>query len=249
MYTYGLTESECPMIPWATTYSPVCHSGSRYSPNPSQENLISGLRLAQMWNVPRLFHYSLDHFRRQFIAQKIHPAIVLAVARENGIPSLIRPAVESLAKPTASLHSWCCDVAITQYVQVEEISAIARMKERLYNARLAILDVPPVTHGGNCVDTVGCGIVWGHYWNVRVGGKVRKVYDGTLSHQLWFIRSELLTSQIPGMTKSCRVMTVDKVGMNSCWSSNRQIVDGAVGHLMVVERLPDWSGVDSNGNN
>jgi hypothetical protein len=119
----------------------------------------------------------------------------------------------------------------------------------LYNTHLAILNVPPVTHGGDCVDMVGCGIVWGHYWNIRVGGKIQKVYDRTLSHQLWFIQSELLTSQLHGMTKSCHIMTVDKVGMNSCRSSDRQIVDGAVGDLIVVECLPDWSGVDSNGDN
>jgi hypothetical protein len=72
---------------------------------------------------------SLNQLRWQFIVQKIHPAIVHAITSKNGIPSLIRPAIKSLVKSTASLHSWCCDIAITQYVQVEEIGAIARMKE------------------------------------------------------------------------------------------------------------------------
>ena len=90
---------------------------------------MAGIRLAQMWNVPRLFRYSLDHFKRQFHAGNIHPAVVLAIAQENGIPSLIKPAVEALAEPPMTLLSWCSEDKILCYVQVEEVSAIARMKE------------------------------------------------------------------------------------------------------------------------
>lgn len=209
-----------------------------------------GIRLAQMWNVPRLFHYSLDHFERQFKAEKIHPAVVLAIARENGIPSLIRPAIEALAEPTASLHSWCCDVEVLRYVQVGEIGAIARMKERLYNARVAILDVPLVTHRTSCTDSVSCEIVWDAYWNAKVGRKARRLYDGSVAHQLWFIRSsDVLGAKVPGMDLACLAATIDKVGSNLCWFSDRQIIEGAVRHLMIPERFPDWCGVNSDVRN
>jgi len=200
-----------------------------------------------MWNVPRLFRYSLDHFRRQFLAGNIHPAVVLAIARENGIPSLIKPAVEALAEPTTSLHSWCCEGKILRYIQAEEIGVIARMKERLYDTRLAILDVPPVIHGDDCTDIAGCALLWEHHWYASVGKKVRKFHDGTISHQLWFIRStEVLRAEIPGMKKLCLAKTVESVADNWCWYSDKRIVDGAIEYLMVTERIPDWSGVGGN---
>lgn len=199
-----------------------------------------GIRLAQMWNVPRLFNYSLDHFKRQFHAGAIHPAVVLAIARENGIPSLIRPAVEALAEPTATLLSWCARDDVLCYTQVKEVSAVARMKERLYTARLSILDVPPVVHGSDCVDTGSCAVVWEHYWHTRIGKKVRKLDDGAVANQLWFIRSDILGANIPGMRQSCLTTTVEKVGENPCWYADRMIIDGAILYLMVTERVPDW---------
>lgn len=66
--------------------------------------------------------------------------------------------------------------------------------------------------------------------------------DGEVSHQLWFIQSEILRVQIPGMRQSCLTMTVDKVGASSCWFSDRQIIDGAIAHLMVTGHVPDWCG-------
>lgn len=203
-----------------------------------------------MWNVPRLFHYSLDHFKRQFDARKVHPVIVLAIARENGIPGLIKPAVEALAEPAVSLHSWCCNNDTLRYTtQVDEVSAIARMRERLYAARLSILDVPPAIHGKDCADVGGCGMVWEHYWHTRVGKKIRRLFDGAVSNQLWFIRSDILRTQIPGMRQSCSTMTVEKVGAHSCWYVDRQIIDSAIEYLIVDERVPNWHvGLSSDSN-
>jgi hypothetical protein len=151
------------------------HFGISYEPNPPQEELIAGIRLAQMWNAPRLFHYSVDHFKRQFGDRKIHPAVVLAVARANGIPSLIKPAVKALADPEVTLYSWGCNSEILCHAAVEEVGAIARMRERLYTARLAILDVPPVSHAVDCANAVGCAQAWERYWHMVVGKKIRKL--------------------------------------------------------------------------
>jgi hypothetical protein len=245
MHISGMTECKFG-IAQAQSYRAYHFDDRRYNLNPSKEELIMGIRLAQMWNVPRLFNYSLDHFKRQFRSGMIHPAVVLAVARENEIPSLIRPAVEALAEPAATLTSWCSKDEILSYTGVKEVSAIARMKERLCAARLSILDVPPVTHGVNCGNVVGCAAAWEHYWLTEVGRKICRLDDDTISHQLWYIRSEILKVQIPAMSLSCLITVVDTVGANLCWFADRRIIEGAVLHLMVTERIPNWNGHDGN---
>ena len=219
-------------------------TNASYRPDPPQEELIGGLKLAQMWNAPRLFHYCVDHFTRKFNNRKIHPAVVLAVARANGVPSLIKPAVKALADPDATFHSWSCEGEILRYVAVEEMGAIARMRERLQAARLTVLDVPPVTHAADCNDAAGCAQGWERYWYIVVGKKVRKLYDGTATHQLWYIRSvDVLQGEVPSMGKMCLRMTAERVAGNSCWFSDDSIIDGAVEYLMVPERIPDWPGL------
>ena len=203
---------------------------------------MAGIRIAQMWNVPRLFNYSLDHFKRKFKDGTIHPAVVLGVARQNGIPSLIQPAVEALASPAMSLSSWCSQEELLCYVGVFEVSAIARMKEQLYIARLSLLDVPQALHGKDCPNATNCRVAWESYWLMQVGKKIRRLLDDGISHELWFIRSEILRAQVDGMRQSCVAMTVDAVGGNKCWEAHKQIVDGATRYLMVVERVPDWMG-------
>lgn len=199
-----------------------------------------------MWNVPRLFHYSLDHFKRKFSTQAIHPMIVLAIARENGIPSLIKPAVEALAESKISLHSWCSDDSVLQYTRVKEVSAIARMKERLYVTRLSILGIPPTIHGKGCVDMVNCRASWERYWNMEVAKRVRKLVDGAIFNELWLIRSDILKAQVLGMGKVCLTATVDKVGSHNCWYADREIIEGAVKCLTVDERVPDWRGTSGD---
>jgi len=170
-----------------------------------------------MWNVPHLFHYSLDNFKHQFNARNIHPMIALTIAQENGIPSLIKPAVEALAEPAISLHNWCCDNNILEYTtQVDEVRAITRMREQLYAMCLSILGVPPVIHGKDCTDMAGCRMVWEHYWYARVGKKIRRLFNGVVSNQLWFICLDILRTQIPGIKQSCSTMTVENVGAHSC---------------------------------
>lgn len=213
-----------------------------YNLNPSQDNLIQGIKVAQMWNVPRLFHYSLDHLKRQFNSEKIHPAVILAVARKNGIPALIEPAVEALA--AIPLHGWCCDGEILRHVEVEELGVIARMKEKLHLIRLTLLDVPPAIHDDGCVNRAGCTRAWELYWHMAVGRKLRQL-DGAISHRLWWIRSEdVVKAQVLGMGLACLTGTVTRVGDNPCWFSEIRVIEGAVGHLMVSERIPDWPGIN-----
>lgn len=224
--------------------APQTHlTDTSYRPDPPPEELITGLRLAQMWNAPRLFHHSLDHFRRQCTAGTIHPAIALAVARANGIPSLIKPAVKALADPGFPLHSWSCDSAILRYTTVEEVGAIARMKEKLCAARLTILDVPPVHHAPDCTSEAVCAQAWAWYWTVTVGKKVRRLWDDSIPNQLWFIRSkDVLEAEVPGMGVLCLRITAEHVARHSCWFSDDRIINGAVNYLMVPERVPEWSG-------
>lgn len=194
-----------------------------------------------MWNVPRLFNYCVDHLRRKAEDEAIHPAIVLAVARATGLPFLIKPAVRRLAESKCSLHSWCCEHEVLQYITVEEVGAIARMKERLYMARLAFVDVPPATHGANCTDTAVCTQAWNHYWHTVVGKKLRKLDDGSVSHQLLCIRTtDVVYGQVPEMGDSCRRLTTEKVASHDCWFADDAIIKGAVEYLMVPERIPDW---------
>ena len=218
------------------------HFNLSYNINPSQDDLIQGIHVAQMWNVPRLFDYSLDHLKRQFTSKKIHAAVVLAIARKNGIPALIKPAVEALANPAVPLHSWCGIGEILRHVDVEEVSAIARMRERLHLVRLALLDVPPVIHDGGCANTGGCARAWKLYWNTKIGKKLRR-QDGEVTHQLWWIRSQdVVKAQVVGMGIGCLTRTVTTVASNECWFAETRIVDGATNYLMVTERVPDWLG-------
>ena len=222
--------------------------GISYNLNPSQDNLIQGIRVAQMWNIPRLFHYSLDHLKRQFDSGKIHPAIVLAVARRNAIPTLIKPSVEALASPTLPLNSWCCDDEILRHMEIGEFGVIARMKVKLQLVRFALLDVPPVIHGEGCIDMGGCAGAWELYWYMKVGKKLRRL-DGEISHRLWCIRSEdVIKAQVPGMGIACLTETVIRVGDNPCWFSETRVVEGAINRLMVHERIPDWEWPNSGTN-
>ena len=172
--------------------------------------------------------------------------IALAIARENGIPSLIRPAIEALAESKVSLYSWCSDNSVLQYTGVKEVSTITRLKEHLYLTRLSLLDLPPAIHSKCCVDVAKCRAGWERYWNVEVARKVRKLVDGSVSNELWLIQSNLLRAEIPGMGRDCLMATVDKVGHHHCWYADSEIVDGAVECLMVDECLPDWRGVGSD---
>ena len=200
-----------------------------------------------MWNVPQLFHYSLDHLK-QWFETKIYLLVMLTVAQVNGIPCLVKLVVRALAGADIPLCSWCSDLEILCYAQVEGVGLITRMKEQLYYARLAFLAVPLVTHGGDCTDTSSCRVVWEFYWSVNVGRRIRVLDDATVSHELWFIRSEILKAQIPGMTESYCTMTVNGVAANSCWFSEDSILAGAIEHLMVAERVPDWQGVNGSGD-
>ena len=119
------------------------------------------------------------------------------MARSNGVPSLIRSAVKALAVPDVTLHSWGCKEEILRYVAVEEVAAIARMRERLLTARLAILEVPPVNHAADCTDMGSCVQAWEYHWNTVIRKKIWKLHDGTSYYQLWYIRSmDILQAEV-----------------------------------------------------
>ena len=159
----------------------------RCNPDPLLEELITGIRLVQMWNVPHLFYYSLNYFKYQFDTKAIQPMIALAITQENGIPSLIRPAIEALAELKVLLYSWCSDNSAFQYTGVKEVSAITRPKEHLYLTHLSLLGLPPATHSKCCVDVAKHRAGWEQYWNVEVTKKVWKLVDGLVSNELWLI--------------------------------------------------------------
>ena len=117
------------------------------------------------------------------------------------------------------------------------------MKEKLYSARLAILDVPPVSHTNDCTSQPHCAQAWAWHWHATVGKKLRKLYDDTVTHQLWYIRlTDVLQAEVPGMGLLCLRITAELVAHNACWFSDDRIVGGAVDYLMVPERVPEWSG-------
>lgn len=205
-----------------------------------------GLSLAQMWNVPRLFHYSLDHLQRQFHDRQIHPAIVLAIARRNCIPSLIRPAVESLGEAGCTLASWTSDEGILRYMTSLEIGIISQMKEELYLARNSLLDTPRVLHSSECIDASGCELIWEYFWNAVIAKKVGRLADGRACHRLLYIRVyDLLGAKIEEMNEDCRNATLKKIGGHSCWFAEVGIMDAAAERLMVLEHIPEWQGISA----
>ena len=124
----------------------------RYEENPSQAYLINAISISRSWSIQHLFGYTFDHFRHQFLQGRIHPAIVLGIARKYGIPNLIAPAVRALVRLSVPLASWCINPEILRHNTLEDITMISRMKEKLWLARTALCKVPPVTHNlGLCL--------------------------------------------------------------------------------------------------
>lgn len=210
----------------------------RYDQHPTQEDLINAISISWQWSVHSLYGYAIDHFRRQFLVEQIHPAVVLGVSRRFGISDMIESAVNRLARLEIPLSSWSTDPNIICHVSVEELGTISRMREKLLFARFALCAVPPVSHGDTC-PTKGrgaCAAAWREFWMAVVVPKLCSI-DGDIDNQLWWIRSSCVAkAKVEGMTHMCEEMTIEEVISNAGWRAETRISDGAVKALMVPER-------------
>ena len=180
----------------------------------------------------------MDHFRRQFLLDRIHPAVVLGVSRRFGIPNMIEGAVLRLARIDLPLSSWATDPNIIRHISVDEMGTIARMREKLLLARFALCTVPPVSHDDACPTKVraACSAAWREFWMAVVIPKLCTV-DGHINNELWWIRgNSVAEAKVEGMTRMCREMTVQEVIPSAGWRAETRITDGAVRVLMVPER-------------
>jgi hypothetical protein len=206
--------------------------------DPSQESLIRAFSISRQWSVEGLFKYAYDHFRRQFEKGNIHPAVVLGVAREYGIPDLIAPAVKALAKPEIPLASWSTDPDIIRYTTVMDIGTIGRMKEKLIMARFALCTPPRISHDEVICQPTNhptCSTSWKLFWTSRIVPRLLN-YTGETDNQLWWIKTDRIAkAEVPGMTPACAERTIQEVIAGAAWRVEMRIPEGAVEALMVEE--------------
>jgi hypothetical protein len=209
----------------------------RYDQSPTQDHLIHAISISRKWSINNLYGYALDHFRRQFFARKIHPAVALGVARRFGIPELIDPAVRLLARPDIPLSSWSTDPHIICQTTVTEVGIIGRMKEKVLLARFALCGIPPVTHSAMCYDKhrIACSASWRDFWVSSVVPKLLNL-ENEVQNRLWCIRTDCVAkAQVPGMLDKCLEWTVGDVIENTGWQAETRIPDGAISLLIVPE--------------
>lgn len=218
--------------------SPFNAHEHRYNQHPTQDDLINAISISRQWSIHSLYGYAIDHFKRQFVTSKIHPAVVLGVARRFGIPQLINRATEALARPEIPFSSWAKNPDVIRHVSIDELAIIGRMKEKILLARMALCTVPPVVHNYRCAGDarVACTAAWRGFWMGEVVPKLCTI-DEKIGNQLWWIRCDSVEkAQISGMTGECREMTVDFAIDNAGWKSEDMIPRGAAMELMVPER-------------
>jgi hypothetical protein len=210
----------------------------RYESNPTQDTLIRAIFISRQWSIQHLYDYAVDHLQRQFQDNRIHPAVVLGVAREYGIPHLIGPSVKALAKLEMPFSSWSTDKTITCYTTVMDLGVIGRMKEKLLMARIALSSPPRAVHDDTACLPNGraeCSASWREFWNESIIPKLLKT-DGEIENQLWWIRSSIANTVVPGMAGGCAQQTVVDTISKPGWRAETNIPDGAVNLLMVEER-------------
>lgn len=211
---------------------------SRYDPNPTQDTLIRAVALSRQWSIHNLYGYALHHFEQQFKEGYIHPAVVLGVSREYGIPSLIEPAVKALARMDIPLASWCTDPEVIRYTSVIDIGVIGRLKEKILMARIALRCPPPVVHDHIMCpprERIGCEASWKDFWMSMIVPKLLSpsTSDG---YELLSIQKSVDEAVVPGMGDECRERTVPGVVGKPGWRAEETITNGAIEVLMVVER-------------
>ena len=194
--------------------------------------------ISRQWSIPKLFGYASDHFRRQFLEKKIHPAVILGVARQYGMIDLIKPAVLALARPTVPLAGWACEKNILRHITVEDIAIIGRMKEKLLIVRMALCGVPPVVHDDySCHQDhrPTCSASWTSHWFSNVVPKLLNLNDD-ICNQLWWIRLDCVEKvKVPAMGSVCLQHTANVVLENPGWEAEMRIPEGAAEMLMVEE--------------
>ena len=203
--------------------------------------MISAISLSRQWSVQALYDYARDHLERQFANGQIHPAIILGVARQHGIPDLIRPAVEALANQGITYSSWSTDPTIICHLTVVEMGVVGRMKEKLQMARGALCNPPRIVHDEMACppsNTSTCAASWKRYWALHTIPKLLGI-NGEMEHSLLQIQEEVVsTGRISGMVEECKAKTIaDSVVGMAGWSAEQNIPEGAIGVLMVLERV------------
>lgn len=210
----------------------------RYDANPTQDTLLRAISISRRWSVPALYNYAYDHFKRQFEGGHIHPAIVLGVAREYGIPDLIRPAVEALASPKRTFSSWSTNPTITCHTSVMDLGFIGRMKEKLLLARVTLCTPPPIFHNEVCTakGRAACLASWESFWTSKIAPELLKT-GGDATSRLWYIHNQVESAKVPGMGQGCAEQTITNVIAKPGWNAEWNIPDGAVNALMVPEHV------------
>jgi len=210
-----------------------------YDPDPPQDIILRAMSISRQWSVQNLYGYALDHLNRRFESNRIHPAIVLGVAREYGISSLIRPAVRALSEPDRSLASWSADPEIIRHMSVMDIGVISRMKERLSTIRAALCTPPPEIHDQDTCQAAGramCSVFWRSFWVSEVVPRIL-ASNGKVASRLCVVRDGIEGARVLGMMERCANKTIagaiDKPGWRAEWN----IIDGAVDLLVVAERV------------
>lgn len=202
--------------------------------------MIRAISISRQWSIHNLYDYAFDHFKRQFLDGRIHPAVVLGIAREYGIPDLIEPAVKALAKGEIPFASWATDPNIVRYTTVMDIGTIGRMKEKLLTARFALCNAPPVIHDeATCSpkDRTRCSASWRSFWTSTIVPRLINM-NGDIDNQLWWIRTDYVSKAVViGMTDKCVEWTTSEVIVKPAWGAESRIPQGAVEALMVSERV------------
>ena len=210
----------------------------RYDQNPTQDDLINAISISRQWSIHSLYGYAIDHFRRQFLVERIHPAVVLGVSRRFGIPDMIESAVLRLARFDLPFSSWATDPNIIRHISVAEMGTIGRMREKLLLVRFVLCAVPPVSHDDACPAKiwVACSAAWREFWMAVIIPKLCSI-NSDINNELWWIRSTWVAkAKVEGMTHMCKENTVEEVVSNVGWSAETRISDGAVKALMVPEQ-------------
>jgi hypothetical protein len=218
---------------------PLTNSNHRYDPHPTQETLIRAVSISRRWSIQNLYDYAFDHLKRQFHHGLIHPAVVLGVAREWGIPDLIEPAVKALADLERPFSSWSTDADVTCYTSVADLGVIGRMKEKLLMARITLCTPPrPVHDDSTCLPEhrTTCSALWKEFWSSNIVPRLLRT-GGNIEDQLLWIRDVVARASIAGMGDRCVEWTVNEAIGKPGWRAEMNIPDGAVKLLMVPERV------------
>ena len=212
--------------------------GVRYESEPSQENILRAISTSRRWSVRYLYDYAFEKLQQSFHRGDIHAAIVLGVAREYGIPALIRPAVRALADPTISVSSWSTDPTIICHMSIVDVGVIARMKERIFVSRGALCAPPPDVHNQQtcvAVNRAMCSASWRSFWVSDIVPKLLMA-DGE-PVRLSSVKDQVTHAEVPGMMEGCMAQTVAGAIRTPGWRVEWNITDAAVDLLMVEERV------------